>query len=387
MSFHFTVPIPLSLYVHLPWCVKKCPYCDFNSYAVREEIPEKAYVDALLKDLEGHLPNVWGRRIQSVFLGGGTPSLFSPQAIYELLSGIRRLLPLRPDCEITLEANPGTVEQDRFTGFHEAGINRLSLGIQSFNSAQLKSLGRIHGAEEAHRAIEIATSSGFQSINLDLMFGLPNQDVGSCLKDLESAISYRPEHISFYQLTLEPNTEFHVHPPKLPDEDRLWEMQQEGQNRLKNAGYHQYEVSAYAMPGQECAHNRNYWEFGDYLAIGAGAHGKLTLPDEQLIQRYWNYRQPGQYLEKVAQQAAQNTRQLAPEEAIFEFMLNALRLTHGFALELFSERTGLNPSAISEALKAGLDENLLHIDDGYVRPAALGQRFLDDLVARFLPTT
>ena len=387
MSFHFTVPIPLSLYVHLPWCVKKCPYCDFNSYAVREGIPEKAYVDALLKDLEGHLPNVWGRRIQSVFLGGGTPSLFSPQAIYELLSGIRRLLPLRPDCEITLEANPGTVEQDRFTGFHEAGINRLSLGVQSFNSAQLKSLGRIHGVEEAHRAIEIAASSGFQSINLDLMFGLPNQDVGSCLKDLESAISYRPEHISFYQLTLEPNTEFHVHPPKLPDEDRLWEMQQEGQNRLKNAGYHQYEVSAYAIPGQECAHNRNYWEFGDYLAIGAGAHGKLTMPDEHLIQRYWNYRQPRQYLETVAQQATQNTRQLAPEEAIFEFMLNALRLTHGFTLELFSERTGLNPSAISETLQAGLDKNLLHIDDGYVRPTALGQRFLDDLVTRFLPVT
>lgn len=387
MPFHFTVPIPLSLYIHLPWCVKKCPYCDFNSYAVRDEIPEKAYVDALLKDLEGHLPDVWGRQIHSVFLGGGTPSLFSPQAIDELLSGVRSLLPLRPDCEITLEANPGTVEQDRFAGFREAGINRLSLGIQSFNDSQLKSLGRIHGAKEAHRAIEIAASSGFQSINLDLMFGLPDQDVGACLKDLESAISYRPEHISFYQLTLEPNTEFHVHPPTLPNEDRLWEMQQEGQNRLKDAGFHQYEVSAYARPEQECAHNRNYWEFGDYLAIGAGAHGKLTMPDRHLIQRYWNYRQPGKYLEKATQQAAQNSRQLTTDEAIFEFMLNALRLTHGFTLALFSDRTGLDPSTITKALLAGEDDNLLLVEDGNVRPSMLGQRFLDDLVARFLPVT
>lgn len=385
MSFQFTAPIPLGLYIHLPWCVKKCPYCDFNSYARPEKIPDTTYVDALLKDLEHHLPEIWGRRIQSIFLGGGTPSLFPAREIKRLLSGIRAMLPVTPGCEITLEANPGTVEQERFNGFREAGVNRLSIGIQSFNDRHLKSLGRIHDSSEAQKAAEIAASSGFQSMNLDFMFGLPKQSLEECLQDLEAAIRLQPQHISFYQLTLEPNTEFHAKPPRLPGDDLLWEMQQAGQSLLSAAGYRQYEVSAYARQGFECQHNLNYWEFGDYLAIGAGAHGKLTFMDKQQIQRYWNYRQPGQYLDNANQNAVQNYRNLAPQETIFEFMLNAFRLRQGFSLSLFNERTGLDSALLETTLQEYEKKNLIYISDEKICPTDFGLRFTDDLIAGFLP--
>lgn len=377
--------IPLALYIHLPWCVRKCPYCDFNSHTVRDTLPERAYVEALLRDLETELPLIWGRRVQSLFIGGGTPSLFSPTALDHLLSGIRARLPLTSDCEITLEANPGTVEQGRFAEYHALGINRLSLGIQSFSDAALERLGRIHDAAEAARAIESAIAAGFDNFNLDLMFGLPEQDVEAGLADLRRALTFEPPHLSWYQLTLEPNTLFHARPPRLPDEDTVDRLFEAGLELLGGAGLAQYEVSAHARPGHACRHNRNYWEYGDYLGIGAGAHGKLTGPDGRILRRA-RQRQPERYIREAGTPAViTREHEIGPAERRFEFMLNALRLTGGFALPLFSVRTGLPETALQPELGELIEEGLLSRKDQHIRPTLLGRRFLDEMTARFLP--
>ncbi|WP_198005596.1 radical SAM family heme chaperone HemW [Thioalkalivibrio thiocyanodenitrificans] len=376
---------PLSLYIHLPWCIRKCPYCDFNSHEVRDEVPEDRYVDALIADLESELPRVWGRRIESVFLGGGTPSLFSPEALDRLFSALRARLPWRPDMEVTLEANPGTTDAQRFRGYREAGVNRLSIGIQSFDDGQLRRLGRIHGANEAREAFAAARSAGFDNINLDLMFGLPEQSVQSALGDLAQALALGPEHLSWYQLTLEPNTRFAAEPPILPEEDTVWDMQETGQGRLAEGGYTQYEVSAYARPDRECRHNLNYWRFGDYLGLGAGAHGKISLPGEERILRRWKLRQPRQYMEAaLTGDAASGECTLTREELVFEFVLNATRLTRGVDTKLFTARTGLDPDALEPMRRRAIESGLLHDDSARMAPTATGRRFLNDLQALFL---
>ena len=381
-----TAPIPLSIYVHIPWCVRKCPYCDFNSHALREELPESAYVDALMADLDAELPGIWGRRIESVFIGGGTPSLFSPEALDRLLQGIRQRLPLRPDTEVTLEANPGTFEQARFREFRALGINRLSIGIQSFDDEMLERIGRIHNGFEARRAVEIAHQAGFDNLNLDLMFGLPGQSRAQARADVQQAIQAEPTHVSYYQLTLEPNTLFHAQPPQLPDDDIRWDMQEAGQETLESAGYNQYEVSAYAQPGRRCRHNLNYWEFGDYLGIGAGAHGKHSDAASGTIMRYWKQKQPARYMEAASTgNAAMNRVDLEARDLPFEFMLNALRLTDGFDTALFTERTGLPSSVIETPVDRAVSRELMERDDQALRPTALGRRFLNDLIEHFLP--
>ena len=317
--------IPLSLYIHIPWCLRKCPYCDFNSHASPTDLPEKPYIQALLTNLSQELPYIWGRKLESIFIGGGTPSLFSADSIDELLCGIRTMLPFRPNIEVTLEANPGTFEQEKFKGFRQAGINRLSVGIQSFNVEHLQALGRVHNRDEALRAADIARHAGFDNFNLDLMFGLPAQSIEQALADLQQAIDLQPTHLSWYQLTLEPNTYFYKHPPVLPGDDLIADMQFKGQELLSHSCYTQYEVSAYARPGFECRHNRNYWEFGDYVAIGAGAHGKITNPAEGSITRYHNYRQPTEYMQQVSRGMARSGQQVLTEaDVVFEFTLNAL---------------------------------------------------------------
>jgi oxygen-independent coproporphyrinogen-3 oxidase len=384
--FHFPSLPPLSLYVHLPWCVRKCPYCDFNSHAVRDALPEQAYVDALLRDLDGELPHSEGRTIETIFLGGGTPSLFSPQAIAQLLTGIRARTALAPDAEITLEANPGTVDVERFKGFRDAGVNRLSIGIQSFDDDKLKALGRIHGRAEALRAAQAARTAGFDNYNLDLMFGLPRQTVEQALADIRTALEQQPTHLSAYQLTIEPNTLFHARPPVLPDDDAIWDMQLAIQAELAAAGFKHYEVSAYARPGFECRHNLNYWTFGDYLGLGAGAHGKLTRADT--ITRTWKLKRPEDYLDKAGTTAAiGGTQTLAPDDAAFEFMLNALRLTDGFPATLFTARTGLPLSAIEPALRQAEARGFIVRDADNIRPTATGRRLLNDLLILFLPDT
>jgi oxygen-independent coproporphyrinogen-3 oxidase len=377
--------IPLSLYIHIPWCIRKCPYCDFNSHTAPSGLPEKEYVQALLTNLASELPHIWGRKLESIFIGGGTPSLFSAESIDELLCGIRALLPFRPNIEVTLEANPGTFEQEKFRGFREAGINRLSVGIQSFNKQHLQALGRVHNREEALRAAEIARTAGFDNFNLDLMFGLPQQTLDEALQDLQQAIDLKPTHLSWYQLTLEPNTLFYQQPPVLPDDDLVAEMQFAGQQLINSSCYTQYEVSAYARSGFECRHNRNYWEFGDYVAIGAGAHGKITNPVEASIIRYHNYRQPAEYMQHAMQGNARSGEQnLTPADLSFEFMLNALRLREGFAVSLFSERTGL----ASQHFKAGLDQalqrGLVDFDGEHIRPTDIGWQFLNEVIQLFL---
>ena len=373
---------PLSLYVHIPWCVRKCPYCDFNSHQARQELPENEYVEALLRDLEQDLPRTWGRAVYSIFIGGGTPSLFSPEAIDRLLSGIRARLPLDQNIEITLEANPGTVELERFKGFRQAGINRLSIGIQSFDETKLKALGRIHGCEEALHAAEAARAAGFDNFNLDLMFGLPGQTVEQAVSDIRTAIQLGPTHVSAYQLTIEPNTLFHARPPVLPDDDSTWDMQNRLQTELAAAGYRQYEVSAYAKPGYECRHNLNYWQFGDYLGIGAGAHAKIT--DAGSITRLWKIKQPNEYL--LAAGTPRNLggeQKLSREHTVTEFMMNALRLNSGFPSRLFAERTGLPISAVAQSLEAAEQQGLIDWDAETLRPTATGFRFLNNLVAMF----
>lgn len=376
--------IPLALYIHIPWCIRKCPYCDFNSHHAPSNLPEKQYVQALLNDLAQELPYIWGRRLESIFIGGGTPSLFSAESMDELISGIRALLPFRPNIEITLEANPGTFEQEKFNGFREAGINRLSVGIQSFNPQHLQALGRVHNQAEALKAAEVARYAGFNNFNLDLMFGLPQQSLEQALADLQQAIDLQPTHLSWYQLTLEPNTLFYKHPPVLPDDDLLVDMQYAGQALLQQAGYTQYEVSAYAQAGRECRHNLNYWQFGDYLGIGAGAHGKITDPFKQVI-RHQKYRQPTQYLQQTELgQARSETQTLTAADLKFEFMLNALRLKSGFDLELFTERTGLSSETLQAPLELAAQKGWLTIDQTHIQTTELGWQFLNTVIQLFL---
>jgi putative oxygen-independent coproporphyrinogen III oxidase len=383
--FHFTSLPPLSLYIHFPWCVQKCPYCDFNSHPLRGDLPEERYVDALLADLEQDLPRVWGRPVRSVFLGGGTPSLFSPVAIDRLLSGVRARLPLAADAEITLEANPGTVELGRFRGYRDAGVNRLSIGIQSFDPEHLRILERIHGRDEALAAARAVREAGFDNFNLDLMFGLPGQSPEQALADVRRALALVPTHLSLYQLTLEPQTPFHARPPaNLPDDDTLAVMQETLQGELAAAGFGQYEVSAYARAGHECRHNRNYWQFGDYLGIGAGAHAKIT--NALGITRLWKRKQPQDFLAHAGTPAATGEeRHLVPDDAVFEFMLNALRLTQGVPITLFGERTGLEYSRVGKLLARASALGFLEETPGRILPSVQGRRFLNDLIALFLP--
>jgi putative oxygen-independent coproporphyrinogen III oxidase len=379
----FETAIPLSLYIHLPWCVRKCPYCDFNSHEARGSLPEELYINALIQDLEENLPAIWGRRLSSIFFGGGTPSLFSAQGIERILTEVNTRLRFGPDIEITLEANPGTVDESRFKGFRLAGINRLSLGLQSLQDEKLKALGRIHNREHALRAIDIAQQVGFDNFNLDLMHGLPNQTIEDALSDLRDALAWQPTHLSWYQLTIEPNTLFHHQPPVLPPEDVLWEIQSQGKLLLAEHGYQQYEVSAYCQPQRECAHNINYWKFGDYLGIGAGAHSKLTNIDKQQITRHSQVKNPRDYLDPNKKFRAE-ARILTANESSFEFMMNALRLTHGVTVELFAERTGLSLTTMGPVLQQAKQKGLLVENSSLLCPTELGQRFLNDLVAMFL---
>jgi oxygen-independent coproporphyrinogen-3 oxidase len=380
---HFAALPPLSLYIHLPWCVRKCPYCDFNSHEARESLPENEYIEALWRDLEQDLPPVWGRPVQTIFFGGGTPSLFTPAAIDRLLSGVRARLTVAQDAEITLEANPGTIDLERFRGFRAAGVNRLSIGIQSFDDEKLQALGRIHGRGEALRAAAAARAAGFDNFNLDLMFGLPNQTVEQALEDVRTALALTPTHLSAYQLTIEPNTLFHAHPPRLPEDEAIWDMQQQIQTLLAAHGYHQYEVSAYARAGFECRHNLNYWRFGDYLGIGAGAHGKITHPDR--ITRRWKTKQPQAYLASAGTAAGLGGDQsLTRPDIAAEFMLNALRLTAGFPRALFAERTGLPITTITEQLALAESKGLLVNEIDRICATPLGYRFLNDLVGLFV---
>ncbi len=377
-------PPPLALYVHIPWCVRKCPYCDFNSHESRGEIPQQAYIDALVRDLEQALPLVWGRRISSIFFGGGTPSLFSAEAIDRILCQIRALLPLNHNAEITLEANPGTVEAARFKGFRDAGINRISLGIQSFNDAHLKALGRIHDSVEAAKAAEIALGI-FDNVNLDLMYALPGQSMEQALQDLRTAVSLAPQHLSAYHLTIEPNTAFHHKPPVLPDDDTSSAMQEEIEAVLADAGYQHYETSAFAQQGRQCRHNLNYWEFGDYLGIGAGAHGKITMHDK--ILRQSRLKHPASYMQANENAShIESEHRLARDDLGFEFMMNALRLTEGFPVALFQERTGYPISLVHAQLQQAEQKGLIQRDHLQIRPTLLGQRFLNELLQIFLQT-
>jgi putative oxygen-independent coproporphyrinogen III oxidase len=375
---------PLSLYIHIPWCVRKCPYCDFNSHEARSEVPESAYVDALIRDLEMSLPAIWGRKVYSVFIGGGTPSLFSAQGIAKILDNVRMLLPLDINAEITLEANPGTVEADKFKGFREAGVNRLSLGIQSFNEAHLKALGRIHNADEARHAVDIAQKN-FDNINLDLMYALPQQTLQQAEQDVRTALSYAPQHLSCYHLTLEPNTLFHRYPPSLPDDDLSSEMQLQIEQLLAENGYIHYETSAFSQPKKQSRHNLNYWQFGDYLGIGAGAHSKISSHNQVLRQA--RYKQPQAYMEQVQLGVPVQTEQiLERDDLCFEFMMNALRLNEGFAANLFNERTSLPLLLINRELAQAEQRGLLRRDLHNIAPTELGRRFLNDLLEIFLKT-
>ena len=380
------LPPPLSLYVHLPWCVRKCPYCDFNSHQARGALPFEAYVDALLADLDHDLPLVWGRTIHSVFFGGGTPSLFPADAIDRFLQGASARLRFAPGLEITLETNPGTAEHGRFNDYLAAGVNRISFGIQSFDDGCLQRLGRIHDAAQAEAAVRLAQDAGYDNLNLDLMYALPGQSPEMALADVERALALAPAHVSHYQLTLEPNTLFAARPPGgIPDEDLAWDMQEHCQARLAQAGYAQYEVSAYARAGRQCAHNLNYWRFGDYLGIGAGAHGKLTLGAEQAILRRWKLRHPSAWLAAAGSAAATGgDERIAPAQRPFEFMLNALRLVEGFALQDFQARCGLPVAAIEAPLAQAVDRGWLRLDGARVMPTALGRRFGNDVIALFL---
>lgn len=373
---------PLSLYIHIPWCVRKCPYCDFNSHEVKNGLPEQKYVAALIRDLEMALPLIWGRKVYTVFFGGGTPSLLSGESVEEILRNVRMLLPLDINAEITLEANPGTVEAARFAAYREAGVNRLSLGIQSFNDAHLQALGRIHTADEAMHAIGIARQH-FDNFNLDLMYALPNQTLDEALRDTQTALSFAPQHLSCYHLTLEPNTPFHNNPPALPDDDESGDMQQHIEELLAAHGYQHYEISAFALPKKRSRHNLNYWQFGDYLGIGAGAHSKLSFPDKVIRQA--RYKQPQAYMQQVALDAPiQCEHEVNRDELAFEFMMNALRLNEGFDSMLFQERTTLPLLVIRRELEEAEKRGLLFSDHRRIAPTRLGQHFLNDLLGIFL---
>ena len=375
--------IPLSLYVHLPWCVRKCPYCDFNSHELRGTLDEAAYVEALMRDLAHDVADVGGREVQTIFFGGGTPSLFAPESIARLLNRMRDIVGIAPDAEITLEANPGTVDVARFRGYRAAGVNRLSIGIQSFDPDKLTALGRIHGRDEALASIAAARAAGFDNFNLDLMYGLPDQTVEQAVADVDAALAHAPTHLSVYQLTLEPNTAFYADPPRLPDDETQWAMQQALQAGLRTHGYDQYEISAYARPGYQCRHNRNYWEFGDYLGIGAGAHAKLSSADA--ITRLHKARHPRAYLAAAGHAPAVESRTLTDGERVFEFMLNAMRLTQGFSSTLFSERTGFAADRVDAALAGAQARGLIERDADRIVPTPLGRRFLNDLLLMVLP--
>jgi oxygen-independent coproporphyrinogen-3 oxidase len=373
---------PLSLYVHLPWCLKKCPYCDFNSHEQRGGVPEADYLDALLADLEAALPFVWGRRIHSIFIGGGTPSLFTPAGIEQLIADVRARLPLEPGCEITLEANPGTFERERFKGYRQAGVTRLSVGVQSFDDTKLRALGRVHDSAQARAALEEAARS-FDTFNLDLMYALPGQTPDDLEADLRDALSFAPPHLSIYHLTIEPNTFFAKHPPRLPDDDTASDMLDLIAERTCAAGLERYEVSAFAQPGHRCVHNTNYWQFGDYLGIGAGAHSKLSYPHR--VVRQIRYRDPARYMAQArAGAAVAHDEEVARDQLPLEFMLNALRLKEGFELARFTERTGLPLTAIQRPLQQAEDQGLIERDWQWVRPTVRGFDFLSDLQSLFL---
>jgi len=398
---------PLALYIHIPWCVRKCPYCDFNSHNAPGVLPQSEYVDALLRDLDQDLPFAQGRALTSIFFGGGTPSLFSADSIARILDGVAARLKMPRGIEITLETNPGTVEHGPFAAYARAGVNRISFGVQSFNDDALRRIGRIHDAAQAERAIKQAQDAGIDNLNLDLMYALPQQTLGGALDDVEKALSLQMPHLSHYQLTLEPNTAFAANPPPLPDDDSAWDMQEACQERLAAAGMAQYEVSAYARQGRECRHNLNYWHFGDYLGIGAGAHGKLSavtaiqepisaeplrssafpLPRSGLqIRRRWKVRAPRGYLEHAGSERRIGGDDAVPDEQIpFEFMLNALRLNDGFTLTGFSGLTGLDSSTIRPRLDAAIARDWLAQDGDRIRATAFGRRFLNDVIAAFLP--
>ncbi|MBC7755290.1 MAG: oxygen-independent coproporphyrinogen III oxidase-like protein [Bdellovibrio sp.] len=380
-------PPPLSLYIHIPWCVKKCPYCDFNSHESRQEIPEKRYVAALIKDLEQSVPRVYGRKIKSVFFGGGTPSLFSADSIDEILSAVRMLTPLEYGAEVTLEANPGAVDTNHFAGYKQAGVNRISLGIQSFNADYLKALGRIHDDKQALAAAELALKT-FERVNLDVMYGLPNQTLEHALQDAQMAVSLDPDHLSFYHLTLEPNTPFYRTPPSLPSDDISADMQEQIEALLQENGYEHYETSAFCKPKSQARHNLNYWQFGDYLGIGAGAHSKLSYHDK--ITRETRHKHPKVFMENaenVREQnngAVDNAWVIEPADLGFEFMMNALRLTDGFDIKLFAERTGMLWQTVAMRVAEASKKGLIVQDLNRITPTMLGQRYLNDLLALFL---
>jgi oxygen-independent coproporphyrinogen-3 oxidase len=377
--------IPLSLYIHIPWCVRKCPYCDFNSHNAPEKIPQAEYVEALMRDLDRDLPLAQGRMLRSIFFGGGTPSLFTPDTIAKILDGVATRLRFSGTVEITLETNPGTVEHGPFADYRNAGVNRISFGVQSFDDDALKRIGRIHSAGEAERAVKMAQDAGIDNINLDLMYALPEQTIDGALADMEKAISLQTPHLSHYQLTLEPNTQFAANPPPLPDDDSAWDMQEACQARLAASGLHQYEVSAYARSDNQCRHNMNYWAFGDYLGIGAGAHGKLTQADGE-IHRRWKVRAPRGFLELAGTQRGIGGDDAIPVERLpFEFMLNALRLNLGFEMSEFEARSGLSRNVLAPTLSEAQARGLIDIAGDRVRASDLGFRFLNDTIALFLP--
>ncbi|WP_426782736.1 radical SAM family heme chaperone HemW [Pseudomonas atacamensis] len=376
-----TLP-PLALYIHIPWCVRKCPYCDFNSHTASPVLPEQEYVDALLADLDQDLHAVYGRELTSIFFGGGTPSLFSAEALGRLLKGVEQRIPFAADIEITLEANPGTFEQEKFVAYRKLGINRLSIGIQSFQQEKLEALGRIHNGDEAVRAAGMTRQAGFDNFNLDLMHGLPDQSLDDALSDLRQAIALKPTHISWYQLTLEPNTVFWNQPPVLPEDDTLWDIQEAGQALLAEHGYAQYEVSAYAQAGRPARHNLNYWSFGDFIGIGAGAHGKLSHPDGRIV-RTWKTRLPKDYL-NPAKSFQAGEKSLSNDEMPFEFLMNALRLTAGVESRLYPERTGLSLDTLAEGRREAEQSGLLQVEPSRLAATERGQLFLNDLLQQFL---
>ncbi len=379
---------PLALYIHIPWCVRKCPYCDFNSHEQKESLPEDEYVDALLSDLAAEMPRVWGRTITSVFIGGGTPSLFSSDALDKLLSGIRALTALSPIIEVTLEANPGTFEQAKFTDFRQLGINRLSIGVQSFNDQHLKKLGRIHAGDEAQRAIEIAYTAGFDNVNVDLMFGLPEQSESEALNDVQTAVALEPTHISYYELTLEPNTLFAKYPPSLPPEDTRWNIQDNALKLFAQHSYERYEISAFAKPNRQSEHNVNYWLFGDYLGIGAGAHSKVTFANTGDIVRRWKHKQPARYMQsnQSPEQDFIGGESVIPEiDSALEFMMNALRLRDGFAIPLFEQHTGISLNHWQGAIDAAIEKGLLEQSGLRLKASPHGFNFLNTLFELFMP--
>lgn len=377
-------PPPLALYMHIPWCVRKCPYCDFNSHELKDNLAESQYIDALIADLEQAMPSIWGRKLRSIFIGGGTPSLFSAAAIDRLLAHVRMLVPLEYDAEITLEANPGTVDAEHFSGYRDAGVNRLSLGIQSFNPEHLQALGRVHDREQAIQAAELALKT-FARVNLDVMYALPQQTLQQALQDAQLACDLKPEHLSFYHLTLEPNTAFHRNPPSLPDDDLSASMQEEIEALLKQHGYQHYETSAFAQPGKLCRHNINYWTFGDYLGIGAGAHSKLSFHDR--IIRQTRHKHPNRYLSHALEGNAVDA-EWGIEDLSFEFMMNGLRLVDGFDLNLYEQRTGLLITRVWDKLNIAKQKGLIDLtvsaEQRMVKPTLLGQRFLNELLQIFL---